>query len=77
MRSGFTEIWYRNMWLYARKWLRPGQAETLRWAIVFGMLLRCGAALVGFKRRDIPRREALRAYAGVMKRAFDRWDRSP
>jgi len=73
----FVDIWYRNMWRYARKWLLPGQAEGLRWVIMAGMVLRCAAALVGFKNRDISRREALRAYAGVLKRAFDRWEAPP
>jgi GT2 family glycosyltransferase len=75
--TAFVDIWYRNMWRYARKWLRPGQAEALRWAIIGGMMLRCAAAVIGVKRRDIPRGEALRAYAGVLKKAFDRWDDSP
>lgn len=72
--AGFVDIWYRNMWRYARKWLRPGEAEALRWAIIAGMLLRCMAGLVGFRPRGIARGEAFRAYAGVLKRAFHRWD---
>lgn len=75
--AGFVDIWYRNMWRYARKWMRPGQAETLRWAVVAGMLLRVVAGVVGLRPRGIGRREAMRAYAGVMKRAFNRWDSSP
>jgi N-acetylglucosaminyl-diphospho-decaprenol L-rhamnosyltransferase len=70
----FTEIWYRNMWRYARKWLRPAQAETLRWAIIAGMLLRCFAGLIGFKPRSVGRWDAFRAYAGVLRKAFDRWE---
>jgi N-acetylglucosaminyl-diphospho-decaprenol L-rhamnosyltransferase len=73
----FADIWYRNMWRYANKWFRPGQRETLRWAIIAGMLLRCFAAALGLQRRDIPRREALRAYQAVLKKAFHRWDESP
>jgi hypothetical protein len=64
------------MWRYARKWMRPGQAEALRWGIVFGMMLRVSASFVGLRPRGIGRAEAMSAYAGVMKRAFHRWDDS-
>lgn len=70
----FADIWYRNMWRYARKWLRPAQAETLRWSIIAGMLLRCFAGLIGFKPRGVRRWDAFRAYAGVLRKAFDRWE---
>ena len=72
----FTEIWYQNMWRYARKWLRPSQAEALRWVIIAGMLMRCAAGLVGLKPRGVGRWDAFRAYANVMRKAFDRWDSS-
>jgi hypothetical protein len=72
----FTEIWYGNMWRYARKWLRPGQAEALRWVIIAGMVLRLIAGCVGLKPRGVPRREAFRAYMDVLKRASERWDSS-
>lgn len=72
----FTEIWYANMWRYARKWMRPGQAEGLRWVIILGMALRLLAGCVGLKPRGIQRGEAFRAYANVLKRAMDRWDSS-
>jgi GT2 family glycosyltransferase len=74
MRFGrFAEVWYGNMWLYARKWLRPGQAEALRWAIIAGMVLRLVAGVFGFRPRGIERREAFRAYTAVLKKAMDRW----
>lgn len=72
--GGFIDIWYRNMWRYARKWMRPGHAEALRLMIIVGMMLRCAAFFVGLHPRGIPRREAFRAYSRVLKRAFDRWD---
>jgi N-acetylglucosaminyl-diphospho-decaprenol L-rhamnosyltransferase len=72
----FTDVWYRNMWLYARKWFTRGQAETLRWLIVTGMLLRLVAATAGARPAVTTRREALRAYARVLRRALDRWDDS-
>jgi hypothetical protein len=65
------------MWRYAKKWLRPAQAEALRWIIIGGMILRCGAAVFGIRPRGTSRGDAVRAYAHVMKRAFDRWDSSP
>ena len=72
----FTEVWYRNMWLYASKWFSRGQAETLRWLIVTGMLLRLVAATLGVSTAVATRREAIRAYARVLRRALDRWDDS-
>ncbi|HYO76941.1 MAG TPA: glycosyltransferase family 2 protein [Thermoanaerobaculia bacterium] len=77
--AGFVDVWYRNMWRYARKWLRPAQTEALRWVIIAGMLLRCAAGLVGLKPRGVQRWEAFRAYANVLRKAFDRWsaDSSP
>jgi len=75
--AGFVEIWYRNMWRYSHKWMGPGQAELLRWAIVAGMLLRCAAGLVGLRPRGVRRRDAFRGYAAVLRKAVDRWDSSP
>lgn len=72
----FTEVWYRNMSLYAKKWFTSGQAETLRWLIVTGMVLRLGAATVGVSTAAVSRREAMRAYATVLRRALERWDDS-
>jgi N-acetylglucosaminyl-diphospho-decaprenol L-rhamnosyltransferase len=70
----FTDLWYRNLFRYAEKWFTAGQAETLRWAIVAGMLLRCAATLAGAGDAAVPRFEAVRAYAGVFMRALRRWD---
>ena len=69
----FTDAFYRNMWRYAKKWLRPSKAEALRWIIVVGMLLRAAAALGGIAHREVGRWKAFRAYAEVAKRAFRRW----
>ncbi len=74
--SRFVDIWYGNMWRYANKWFGRGQVEALRWAIIAGMLLRCAAGFVGLRPRGVARSEAWRAYAGVLKSAFDRWDSS-
>jgi len=70
----FIEVWYRNMWRYARKWFTPMQAEMLRWFIMLGMVLRLPAALLGIAHRDVGRLAAFEAYMGVVKRAFERWD---
>jgi N-acetylglucosaminyl-diphospho-decaprenol L-rhamnosyltransferase len=72
----FIDLWYRNMWRYARKWFSPGKAEALRWAVVAGMLMRCVAALVGFRNGSRTRWEALRTYARVLGKALNRWDDS-
>jgi len=70
----FNELWYRNMWLYARKWFSAGEAETLRWAIIAGVALRCVAALAGIAHREVGRWRAFRAYLHVMGKAFRRWN---
>ena len=74
--SVFTDVWYRNMWLYARKWFSRGQAEWLRWFIIGGMLMRLPLAVVGLGTAGTTRREAVRAYAGVLRKALNRWDDS-
>jgi GT2 family glycosyltransferase len=72
----FVDVWYRNMWLYARKWFTPGNAEALRWMIIAGMLLRCVASLAGFANGN-GRWPSVRAYLAVAKKAFNRWDDGP
>jgi len=69
----FVVHWYRNMGLYARKWLTPRQAAALRWAVVAGMLLRIPLALLGVAHRDAGRRTAVRGYARVLARALRGW----
>lgn len=75
----FIDVWYRNMWRYARKWLSRGESEALRWVIISGMALRCVAAVAGFAHPEVGRRGALKAYLHVLKRAWKRWspDSSP
>jgi len=73
----FQELWYRNMWRYAQKWLRAGQAEALRWTIIAGMALRVVAALIGVAHRNVGPLRAARAYASVLGKAFHRWRESP
>lgn len=75
----FTEVWYSNMWRYARKWMRAGEAEALRWAIIAGMVLRAIAALIGVRPHGIARGEAIAAYGNVLRKAWERWspDSSP
>lgn len=72
----FADIWYGNMWRYARKHFRPAQAEALRWAIISGMLLRYAAGMAGKWPRGVQRGDAFRAYRTVLRRAFDRWSPS-
>ena len=74
----FIEVWYGNMWRYARKWFSPAQAEALRWIIMMGMILRLPAAAIGIAHPEVGRRAAVKAYAGVLQKAFRRWgDSSP
>ncbi len=74
--ADFIDTWYRNMWRYAHKWFSPGRAETLRWAIIIGMMLRLAAAMAGLRNGTSSRREALAAYRRVLKKALIRWDGS-
>lgn len=69
----FIEVWYGNMWRYARKWMRAGEAEALRWIIIGGMMMRCAAAAIGIRPKAMTRGEAIAAYAAVMRNAFERW----
>ena len=62
----FVDVWYRNMWRYARKWMRPGQAEALRWGIIVGMMLR---VLGGLRRPAAARRRAAGGVPRVRGRA--------
>jgi GT2 family glycosyltransferase len=74
--GAFIDVWYRNMWLYARKWMTGAEAEALRWVIIVGMMLRCVAATIGVAHPEVGRGQALRAYGAVLKKAFNRWDES-
>ncbi len=69
----FIDHWYRNMHLYARKWLTPPQTATLRLAVIAGMLLRFPLAILGVIHRDAGRRAALRGYARVLGGALRGW----
>lgn len=73
----FLDLWYRNMWRYARKWFSAGESEALRWAIITAMLLRIPAAIAGIAHPEVGRWNALRAYMLVLEKAFKRWDESP
>lgn len=70
----FTNVWYRNMWIYGRKWLSRGEAEALRWFIIGGMLFRIPAAAIGIAHPEVGRWEAIKAYAAVARQAFRRWE---
>jgi|SRR5688572_14130693 len=70
----FIELWYRNMWLYARKWFSSGEAESLRWAIIGGMVMRFAAAIFGARNGFESRGDALRSYVAVLRSALNRWE---
>lgn len=74
--ADFSDLWYRNMWLYARKWFSAGEAELLRWSIIAGMLLRVPAAVAGIAHRNHGRLRVARAYLRVARHASRRWDSS-
>ena len=58
-------FWYRNLLRYARKHFAAWQTGALRLAIIAGMLMRSVAAMFGA--REVPFREALRAYWSVIR----------
>ncbi len=72
-REEFTLIWYRNLMKYARKWLAPRQAEVTRLLVIVGMLERIAATIV-IGSRTMDRAGAVRAYARVLREAFNRWN---
>lgn len=72
----FLRIWYRNLFLYASKWLPAGQVEALRWAIIAGMWMRSGATLVGLSKLPSEREAKPGAYLKVAGDAFRRWEDS-
>ncbi len=72
--GGFLELWYRNLYRYAGKWLGKKDAERVRMAVVGGMILRIGAAAVGIGTGAAPKGEAIAAYRRVLSQAWRRWD---
>lgn len=74
MQSGeFVEIWYRNLWRYAEKWLTSDERERLRWFIIAGMGMRAAAVIAGLS-ADAGRRHTLAAYGRVIRSAWMRWN---
>lgn len=71
--SEFLTIWYRNLHRYARKWMSRGEAESIRWIIMSGMILRIAALAIGLSRTSGGRKEAIRAHMGVLKEAWREW----
>lgn len=71
----FVDVWYRNLFRYARKWMRTEQVEVLRWGIIAGMFLRAAAVMVGLRTNGQQGRLATaRSYLAVAGKAFHRWD---
>lgn len=74
----FLGVWYRNLYLYAQKWLEPAEVQILRWTIVVGALIRAVATAVGLSSVRTSRFRAVRAYLQVSRDALRKWDdRSP
>lgn len=74
MESGqFVEIWYRNLWHYAEKWLTGDECERLRWLIMAGIGMRAAAVIAGLS-ADAGRRPMLAAYGRVIRSAWMRWN---
>ncbi|HUO84794.1 MAG TPA: hypothetical protein VM534_06730, partial [Thermoanaerobaculia bacterium] len=72
----FQEIWYRNLHLYARKWMTRGEVEAVRWMILVGSTLRILAIATGVASVPVGRKEGIRAHLQVLKKAFARWGES-
>ena len=60
-------FWYRNLLRYFRKHSSRAAVAGLRASIALGMVLRSLAALMGFAPEGVGLRQALRAYAGVVR----------
>lgn len=73
----FLRIWYRNLFLYASKWLPASQVEALRWTIIAGMLMRSGATFMGLSKLPSEREASPRMYLKVAGDAFRRWEDPP
>ncbi len=74
----FTEVWYRNLNRYARKWFSPAGAELVRGLTVVGMLLRAVVAISGLVKVPASRSTAAKTYLSVAASAVKRWnDASP
>lgn len=73
----FLRIWYRNLFLYASKWLPGSQVEALRWAIIAGMFMRSGATLIGLSKLPSEREASPGTYLKVARDAFRRWEDLP
>lgn len=71
--AAFLPIWYRNLYLYANKWMSPVASQMIRWMVIVGMLLRIGALAVGLNTMPIGREEALAAHRRVLGEAFRGW----
>ena len=70
----FLEHWYRNMFRYAEKWMKPAEVELVRWSLIGGMAMRVVASMFGLGKRAGTRREAMRTYTRILKQAWRRWD---
>ena len=72
-RGEFVEIWYRNLWRYAEKWLTRDECDQLRWLIIAGVGMRAVAVLLGVAGEG-ERRGTIAAYVRVMRAAWTRWN---
>ena len=70
----FLEHWYRNLFRYAEKWMKPAEVELVRWSLIGGMAMRVVASMFGLGKRAGTRREAMRTYTRILKQAWRRWD---
>lgn len=72
----FLPIWYRNLYLYAKKWMSPRSSELVRWMIIGGMILRIGAIAIGLNTMAMDRPRAMDAHKRVLREAFRGWKTS-
>ncbi len=74
--EAFLPIWYRNLYLYARKWMSPISSGFVRWMIVAGMILRIGALIIGLNTMSLERGAALKTHRRVLREAIRGWKSS-
>lgn len=74
--QAFLPIWYRNLYLYAEKWMSPASSQFVRWMIVAGMILRLAAISVGLNTMSLERKAAIAAHKRVLREALRGWKTS-
>lgn len=69
----FLSVWYRNLYLYADKWMSQPVREMVRVGIMAGAVLRMAAISVGHTQKMADGPGAMEANRQVFREAWRRW----